>query len=78
MSIAAARTLSGKHRVTRLSAERILAGLDGRIEPAHTSLGYRVALTAVAVVMVLLPVVYLALIAARRTASSGTSPTTTR
>jgi Zn-dependent protease with chaperone function len=41
----------------------LLAGFEGAIEPVPTTLGYRVALAVVAVAMVLLPLVYLSLIA---------------
>ncbi len=43
--------------------ERILAGFRGDVPPLKPSLGYRMALTAVAVVMVLLPLLYVSLIA---------------
>ena len=41
-----------------------LAGLKGRIEPVRISLPYRLAMVAVATAMVILPLLYLALIAA--------------
>lgn len=43
--------------------ERILAGFRGSVPPLRPSFGYRMALTAVAVAMVLLPLLYFSLIA---------------
>lgn len=45
-------------------AARILAGLEGVVEPVRTTVSYRVALSIVAALMVLLPLVYVAIVAA--------------
>jgi Zn-dependent protease with chaperone function len=44
-------------------ANRILQSLDRKIEPIKTTLGYRLAICVVAALMVLLPILYIALIA---------------
>src|SRR5688572_5623040 len=46
-----------------LNPQRILAALNGQIEPLPVGFFYRIGLFLVAVVMVILPVIYLAMIA---------------
>ncbi len=58
------RTPSGGTGTAAAGDARVLAGLEGRIEPVVPSFGYRLSLLVISGLLVLLPILYLALIGA--------------
>lgn len=59
----AAATPSPTTKAPAVSPEQILGAFQGKIEPVHTSLSYKLGVTLVSLVMLVLPLVYLSLIA---------------